>query len=217
MSNLYLQNITQKTNYRYSRRWKISSGRHAIFKMAATIPHKFNIVRFQCPELIPDIDKFLPVSIFKMAATIPQKINNIIIYPYMKCRWNRTILNLYGIVTAILKMATGEIFRCRVSIRDIIIYLHMKCRWNRTLLNLWGIVAVILKMAIGRNFSMSRINSGNHYLPTYQILMISNNVDIVQNGRHNIAKIQHCSISKVAFNLFFNPVVSGRFGRLHNR
>jgi putative effector of murein hydrolase len=27
----------------------------AIFKMATTIPHKFNIVRFQCPELIPDI------------------------------------------------------------------------------------------------------------------------------------------------------------------
>ena len=38
-----------------------------------------------------------------------------------------------------------------------------------------------------------------------------------QNGHHNTAKIQHCSISKVAFNLFFKPVVSGRFGRLHNR
>jgi hypothetical protein len=35
----------------------------AIFKMAATILHKFNIVRFQRPELIPDIEKFLPVSI----------------------------------------------------------------------------------------------------------------------------------------------------------
>jgi hypothetical protein len=31
------------------------------------------------------------------------------------------------------------------------------------------------------------------------------------------AQIQHCSISKVAFDLFFKPVVSGRFGRLHNR
>jgi hypothetical protein len=30
----------------------------AIFKMAATIQHKFNIVRFQHPELIPDIEKF---------------------------------------------------------------------------------------------------------------------------------------------------------------
>ena len=47
----------------------------AIFKMAATIPHKFSIVRFQRPELIPDFEKFLPVSIFKMAATIPQKFN----------------------------------------------------------------------------------------------------------------------------------------------
>jgi hypothetical protein len=47
----------------------------AIFKMATTIPHKFNIVRFQSPELIPDIEKFLPVSIFKMADTISQKFN----------------------------------------------------------------------------------------------------------------------------------------------
>jgi hypothetical protein len=46
-----------------------------IFKMAATIPHKFNIVRFQRPELIPDIEKCLPASIFKMAATIPQKFS----------------------------------------------------------------------------------------------------------------------------------------------
>jgi hypothetical protein len=30
--------------------------------------------RLWCPELIPDIAKFLPVSIFKMATTIPQKI-----------------------------------------------------------------------------------------------------------------------------------------------
>jgi hypothetical protein len=44
-------------------------------KMTPTIPHKFNIVRFQGPELIPDIEKILPVSILKMAATIPQKFN----------------------------------------------------------------------------------------------------------------------------------------------
>jgi hypothetical protein len=47
--------------------------------MATTIPHQFNIVRFQRPELIPDIDKFLPVSIFKMATTIPQKFNIVVI------------------------------------------------------------------------------------------------------------------------------------------
>jgi hypothetical protein len=61
------------------------------------------------------------------------------------------------------------------------------------MLNFCGIVAAILKMATGRNFSM-----------------------YFQNGHHNTAQIQHCSISKVAFNLFFKPVVSGRFGRLHN-
>ena len=72
-----------------------------------------------------------------------------------------------------------EIFRYQESIRDIKIYLNMKFRWNRTMLNLCGIVAAILKMAIGRHFSMSVINSGHHYLPTYQILMISNNVEFL--------------------------------------
>jgi hypothetical protein len=42
-----------------------------------------------------------------------------------------------------------------------------------------GIVAAILKMATGRIFSMSGINSGHHYLPTYQILMISENVEFL--------------------------------------
>ena len=128
----------------------------------------------------------------------------------MKCCWNRTMLNLCGIVVAILKM-TGrnfsmsginsghhnlptdiwngveigqcwicavlwqpfwkwrpvEIFQCQKSIRDIIIYPHIKFWWYRTMLNFCGIVAAILKMATGRNFSMSGINSGHHYLPTY--------------------------------------------------
>ena len=47
------------------------------------------------------------------------------------------------------------------------------------MLNLCGIVAAILKMATGRNFSMSGINSGHHYLPTYQILMISDNAEFL--------------------------------------
>jgi hypothetical protein len=47
------------------------------------------------------------------------------------------------------------------------------------MLNFWGIVVAILKMATGRNFSMSGINSGYHYLPTYQILMISDNVEFL--------------------------------------
>ena len=48
------------------------------------------------------------------------------------------------------------------------------------MLNFCGIVAAILKMVIGRNFSMSGINSGHHYLPTYQILMISDNVEFLR-------------------------------------
>jgi hypothetical protein len=31
--------------------------------------------RLWCPELIPDIENFLPVAIFKMATTIPHKFN----------------------------------------------------------------------------------------------------------------------------------------------
>jgi hypothetical protein len=43
-----------------------------------------------------------------------------------------------------------------------------------------GIVVAILKMATSRNCSMSGINSGHHYLPTYQIVMISDNVDFLR-------------------------------------
>ena len=47
------------------------------------------------------------------------------------------------------------------------------------MLNFCGIVAAIFKMAIGRNFSMSGINSGHHYLLTYQFFMISDNVEFL--------------------------------------
>ena len=47
------------------------------------------------------------------------------------------------------------------------------------MLNVCGIVAAILKMAIGRNSSMSGINSGHYYLPIYQIVKISENVDFL--------------------------------------
>jgi hypothetical protein len=50
------------------------------------------------------------------------------------------------------------------------------------MLNFCGIVATILKMATGRNFSMSGINSGHHYLPTNQIFMISDNVEFLRYG-----------------------------------
>ena len=38
----------------------------------------------------------------------------------------------------------------------------------------------ILKMATNRNCSMSGINLGHHYLPTYQVVMISDNVDFLR-------------------------------------
>jgi hypothetical protein len=47
------------------------------------------------------------------------------------------------------------------------------------MLNWCSIVVAILKMVAGRNFSMSGINSGHHYLPTHQILMISDNVEFL--------------------------------------
>jgi hypothetical protein len=71
------------------------------------------------------------------------------------------------------------------NFQHVCIYPHIKFRWYRTMLNFCGIVVVILKMATGRNFSMSR----HHYLPTYQILMISDNFEFVRYW------IQHCSIS----------------------
>ena len=48
------------------------------------------------------------------------------------------------------------------------------------MLNICGIVVAILKMATGRNFSMLGINSGHQYLLTYQILMISDNVEYLR-------------------------------------
>ena len=85
--------------------------------------------------------------------------------------WNRTMLNFCSIVVAILKMETCRNF----SISPI-----NSGRWNRTMSNLCGIVVAILKMVTGRNFPMSGIKSGHHYLPTYQILMISDNVEFLR-------------------------------------
>jgi 5-carboxymethyl-2-hydroxymuconate isomerase len=48
------------------------------------------------------------------------------------------------------------------------------------MLDLCGIVVAILKMATGRNFSMSGINSRHHNLPTYEMVLKSDNVEFVQ-------------------------------------
>jgi hypothetical protein len=102
---------------------------------------------FRCRESIQDVEieqcwicavlwwplwKWRPLEIF----WCQESIRDIIIYPHMKCHWNRTMLNLCGIVVAILNMATGRNFSMSGIIRDIIIYPHMKWCWNRTMLNL---------------------------------------------------------------------------------
>jgi hypothetical protein len=68
------------------------------------------------------------------------------------------------------------------------------------------IVVAILKMATGRNCSMSGINSGHHYLSTYQIVMTSDNVE---------AKNQHCPTSS-QFDMWVHYDVSNWFLTLNN-
>ena len=48
------------------------------------------------------------------------------------------------------------------------------------MLNFCDIVVAILKMANVINFSMSGINSGHHYLPTYEMSLKSDNVEFVR-------------------------------------
>ena len=62
-----------------------------------------------------------------------------------------------------------------LSLCQILCLYHYPFRSYLTMLNFCRIVVAILKMATGRNFSMS----GHHYLPTYQILMISDNVEFL--------------------------------------
>ena len=89
------------------------------------------------------------------------------------------MLNLYGIVATILKMATGRNF----SMSGINSGHHNLPTYEMALksdnVEFMRIVAAILKMGNGRNFSMSGINLGHHYLPTYKILMISDNVEFL--------------------------------------
>ena len=111
-----------------------------------------------------------PVEIFQCQ----ESIRDIIIYPHMKWRWNRTMMNLCGIVVAILKMATGRNFSMSAINSG-----HIKF-WYRKMLNFCGIMVAILKMATSRNCSMSGLNSGHHHLTTYQIVMISDNVEFLR-------------------------------------
>ena len=66
-----------------------------------------------------------------------------------------------------------------LSLCQILCLYHYPFRSYLTMLNFCRIVAAILKMSTGRNFSMSGINSGQHYLHTYLILMISDNAEFL--------------------------------------
>jgi hypothetical protein len=74
------------------------------------------------------------------------------------------MLNLSGIVVAILKMATSRNFSMSGISSGHHNLLTYEMALKSTMLNLCGIVVAIFKMAIGRNFSMSGINPGHHYL-----------------------------------------------------
>jgi hypothetical protein len=75
--------------------WKISTGRH--FQNG-----RHNTAKIQHCSISSKFDMLVDNDV--------ESIRDIIIYPHMKWRWNRTMLNLCGIVAAILKMVTGRNF-----------------------------------------------------------------------------------------------------------
>jgi hypothetical protein len=122
-------------------------------------------------------------------------IRNIIIYPHIKLWWYRTMLIFCDIVATHRNCSmsgnhlghhyswidsrhwtisngrhfqnghhnTTQIQHCSISTP-----FHMWVDYD------------VLKRATSRNCSMSGLNSEHHYLPTYQIVMISDNVDILR-------------------------------------
>ena len=108
---------------------------------------------------------------FFLALCATKKINVLTLVFSEKTFLNKAKNHFCGIVAAILKMETAK----NLSMSGI-----NSRRWNRTMLNLCGIVVAILKMATGRNLSMSGINSGHHNLPTYEMALKSDNVELVR-------------------------------------
>jgi hypothetical protein len=89
-----------------------------------------------------------------------------------------------------------EIVQCRESIRDIIIYPHIKLWWYRTMLNFCDTLVcgeIMMSQIVSRHWTISTgchniakyqhcpISSQfDHYLPTFQIVMISDNVEFLR-------------------------------------
>ena len=90
------------------------------------------------------------------------------------------MLNLCGIVAAILKMATARNF----SMSGIYSGHHNLPTYEMSLksnnVEFVRIVAAILKMATARKCSMSGIYSGHHNLPTYEMSLKLDNVECVR-------------------------------------
>jgi hypothetical protein len=95
----------------------------AIFKMAATVPHKFNLVQFQCPELIPDIENYSGSPNDRLVVGFKTR------YDY-----NLTIMKSP-------KPATDTI------------YSHIKFWWYRTMLNFYKMIVVLGEVSITRRFT----------------------------------------------------------------
>jgi 5-carboxymethyl-2-hydroxymuconate isomerase len=51
-------------------------------------------------------------------------------------------------------------------------------------------------MATARNFSMSGINSGHHYLHTYEMSLKSDNVEFVRYSKKVSRTIEKCTLVK---------------------
>ena len=68
------------------------------------------------------------------------------------------------------------------------------------MLNLCGIVVAIVKMATDRIFSLSRINSGHHNLPTYEMALKSDNVKFVRYCGSNLKMATGRNFSMSGFN-----------------
>jgi hypothetical protein len=89
------------------------------------------------------------------------------------------MLNLCGIVVAILKMTIARNFSMSgINSRHHNLPTNEKHSDNVEFV--CGIVVAIFKMATARNFSMSGIYSGHHYLSTYEMSLKSDNVEFVR-------------------------------------
>jgi hypothetical protein len=103
---------------------------------------------------------------------------------HIKLWWYRTMLNFCDIVVTILKMAhhnTAKIQHCPISSQFDMWVDNDVLNWFPTLNNFYWLLFSKWPPQYRKKSILSDIitiwNSGHHYLPTYQIVMISDNVD----------------------------------------